>query len=61
MREMGLHGAIRGRTFKTTVPDETAARPLDLVDRDFTATQPNQLWVADLTYVANRRKRLSEA
>ena len=31
---------------------EAAQRPLDLVDRDFTATRPNQLWVADLTYVA---------
>ena len=52
MRALGLQGVIRGRTFKTTVPDETAVRPLDLVDRDFTATRPNQLWVADLTYVA---------
>jgi putative transposase len=52
MRELGLEGAVRGRKFKTTIPDDTAARPADLVDRDFTATRPNQLWVADLTYVA---------
>jgi len=52
MREMGLQGAIRGRKFRTTVADEAAARPSDLVDRDFTATRPNELWVADLTYVA---------
>ncbi len=52
MRAMGLQGAIRGRTFKTTIPDEAAARPADLVQRSFTATRPNQLWVADLTYVA---------
>jgi len=52
MREMGLQGAIRGRKFKTTVGDDAAARPADLVRRDFTATRPNQLWVADLTYVA---------
>jgi transposase InsO family protein len=52
MRAMGLQGAIRGRKFKTTVPDEAAARPADLVQRTFTATRPNQLWVADLTYVA---------
>jgi transposase InsO family protein len=52
MRAMGLQGAIRGRKFKTTIPDEAAARPADLVQRSFTATRPNQLWVADLTYVA---------
>jgi transposase InsO family protein len=52
MRKMGLQGAIRGKKFKTTVGDDTAVRPADLVNRDFTATRPNQLWVADLTYVA---------
>jgi transposase InsO family protein len=52
MRAMGLQGAIRGRKFKTTIPDEAAVRPADLVQRSFTATRPNQLWVADLTYVA---------
>jgi len=53
MRGMGLRGAIRGRAFKvTTVADETALRPPDLVARQFKATRPNQLWVADITYVA---------
>ena len=52
MREMGLRGIVRGRKAKTTVPAEVADRPLDLVKRDFTAVRPNQLWVADLTYVA---------
>jgi transposase InsO family protein len=52
MRQMGLQGAIRGREFKTTIPDDTAARPPDLVQRNFTATRPNQLRVSDLTYVA---------
>ena len=53
MREMGLSGAVRGKRFKrTTVSDETAQRPSDLVQRQFVATKPNQLWVADLTYVA---------
>ena len=48
MREMGLQGVVRGRRFKTTIPEETASRPLDLVDRDFSATRPNELWVSDL-------------
>jgi len=55
MRDLGLRGAVRGRTFTTTIPDETARRPPDLVDRDFNASRPNELWVADLTYVATRR------
>jgi len=55
MRQRGLAGAVRGREFKTTIPDESASRPLDLVDRDFSATRPNQLWVSDLTYVATWR------
>jgi transposase InsO family protein len=53
MGDLGLTGAVRGKAFKkTTIADESAARPADLVNRDFTATRPNQLWVADLTYVA---------
>jgi transposase InsO family protein len=53
MRELGLVGVVRGRAWITTTqPDVTAERPADLVDRHFVATRPNQLWVADLTYVA---------
>jgi transposase InsO family protein len=53
MRGMGLRGAVRGRVFKiTTIADEAALRPPDLVEREFSATRPNQLWVAELTYVA---------
>jgi transposase InsO family protein len=52
MRQMGLQGVVRGKKTRTTIPDEAAARPADLVERDFTALRPNQLWVADLTYVA---------
>jgi transposase InsO family protein len=52
MRELGLQGVRRGKTRLTTTPDATAPRPADLVDRDFSATRSNQLWVADFTYVA---------
>jgi transposase InsO family protein len=55
MRDMGLQGAVRGRRCKTTIPDDAAMRPPDLVDRDFNASRPNELWVADLTYVATWR------
>ena len=55
MRDRGLQGVVRGKKFKTTIPDDAALRPLDLVDRDFSATRPNKLWVADLTYVATWR------
>ena len=55
MREMGLQGAVRGRRFKTTKPDSSGARPMDLVERDFNATRPNELWVSDLTYIATWR------
>ena len=52
MRDMGLRGAMRGRRFKvTTHAAEGVERPLDLVNRDFAASRPNQLWVSDLTYV----------
>jgi putative transposase len=56
MRRAGLRGAVRGRTFKkTTCPDSAAPRPPDLVTRRFAAGRPNELWVADLTYVATWR------
>jgi transposase InsO family protein len=56
MREMGLRGTVRGRAWKvTTQSDPAATRPADLVDRQFVATRPNQLWVADFTYVATWR------
>ena len=56
MRRLGLAGVVRGRKFKvTTISDPAAVRPRDLVTRQFTAGRPNQLWVADLTYVATWR------
>ncbi len=53
MREMGVAGVVRGKPKRTTTVcgDEAAGRPADLVERNFTAAAPNQLWVADLTYV----------
>jgi putative transposase len=56
MRAMGLAGAVRGRTWMTTTQASSDADRLpDLVDRNFTATRPNQLWVSDFTYVATWR------
>jgi putative transposase len=51
MRELGLTGVRRGKVKRTTVADQTAARPADLVDRNFHAEQPDQLWIVDLTYI----------
>lgn len=51
MRDLGIAGVVRGKVIRTTFGDETAARPADLVDRQFHAEAPNRLWVADLTYV----------
>jgi len=52
MRAEGLRGIPREKTRKTTIGDGAETeRPEDLVNRKFVATAPNQLWVADLTYV----------
>lgn len=52
MKAQGLQGVRRGRRCITTIADDLAAKPLDLVNRQFVAEKPNQLWVADITYVA---------
>src|SRR5947199_3493049 len=50
---LGLEGAVRGRAYSATAGvDDSANRPPDLVQRELHATRPNQLWVADITYVA---------
>ncbi len=52
MRQHGLEGKLRGSKKRTTIPDEAAAeRARDHLQRDFTATRPNEKWVADLTYI----------
>jgi len=56
MRALGLRGTSRGRAWTiTTQADSASRRPADLVDRQFTTTRPNQLWIADFTYVATWR------
>ena len=52
MRLAGIEGIRRRRRVRTTRPAEGAVRPADLVERDFSATEPNRLWVSDLTSVA---------
>ncbi|MGH3032904.1 MAG: IS3 family transposase, partial [Gaiellaceae bacterium] len=52
MRREGLEGVRRGQTKRTTIPDEAALeRARDLLQRDFSATRPNEKWVADVTYL----------
>jgi transposase InsO family protein len=55
MRAEGLRGVVRGRRVCTTISETQADRPQDLVQRNFTATRPNRLWVADFTYVSTWR------
>jgi putative transposase len=55
MRAEGLRGVVRGRRVRTTIPDVAGERPQDLVQRHFRAERPNQLWVADFTFVATWR------
>ncbi|WP_231748273.1 IS3 family transposase, partial [Burkholderia sp. ABCPW 14] len=52
MKRLGLRGAVRGKRVRTTIPDAAVPRPLDRVNRQFTANRPNQLWVSDFTYVS---------
>jgi putative transposase len=52
MRQEGLEGVRRGKKRRTTVVDETALeRARDLLQRDFSATRPNEKWVCDITYL----------
>jgi putative transposase len=51
MRHLGIQGAHLHKHWRTTRQDRDAAAAPDLVDRNFTAAEPNRLWVADLTYI----------
>ncbi|QRP43031.1 IS3 family transposase [Amycolatopsis sp. FDAARGOS 1241] len=51
MRQKGLQGLRRGRRPRATIAAAASPSPADLVGRRFTADQPNQLWVADITYI----------
>ena len=51
MSQEGLVGVVRGEKKRKTIPDEDAARPADLVDRQFVADRPDRLWVADIACV----------
>ena len=55
MANLGLRGAVRGKGVVTTIPAKDGVCPLDKVQRQFEADRPNQLWVADFTYVATWR------
>ena len=52
MKRLGIEGVRRGSKHWTTISDDALDRPADLVNRQFVATRPNQLWVADITFVA---------
>jgi putative transposase len=52
MGDLGLEGARRGKTKRTTVADPQAYRAGDMVERQFNPVAPNVLWVADFTYVS---------
>jgi transposase InsO family protein len=52
MKRLGLQGARRGKTVRTTVPDRSTPCALDRVNRQFNADRPTQLWVSDFTYVS---------
>ena len=52
MKQLGIQGAVRGKKCQTTISDDSVDKPLDLVNRQFSATRPDQLWVADITFVA---------
>src|SRR3954449_4548605 len=61
MKQMGIYGAIRGKTVKTTISNKAAPCPRDKVNRQFQAPRPNALWLSDFTYVATWQGFVSAA
>ncbi|MEE1928844.1 IS3 family transposase [Streptomyces sp. TRM 70351] len=57
IRDLGLEGARRGKKIRTTIRDDGRERACDLLGRDFTASRPNERWVADFTYAATPADR----
>lgn len=51
MRANGIQGVTKAKSPRTTIPGPVGDRPGDLVGRVFTADGPNQMWVADITYI----------
>ena len=51
MRDEGMNGLVRGRRTRTTIPGKNGKRAGDLLNRNFTASAPNRVWVTDFTYV----------
>ena len=59
MRQEGIRGAKRrGKPWRTTIADPAAQKRPDLVNRDFTATAPDRLWVGDFTYLRTWEGRM---
>ena len=52
MDDLDRSRIVRGKKKRTTWPAAVSQRPADLVERKFSATAPNRLWLADLTYVS---------
>ena len=52
MRNLGIQGVIRGKRVRTTLQYPATPTPMDRVNREFKAERPNQLWVADFTFVS---------
>mgnify|MGYP000208996487 CR=1 FL=1 len=55
MRQLGIQGVRRGKKIKTTYGEPANQCPLDKVNRQFRASQPNELWVSDFTFVSTWR------